>query len=132
MYPARSTLNRGSSIGRPGAVGRDDLTALNVGVVEQRPAEELERLAPGIDELWEAVAVGVLYFPIGEVVAAEDRAQRPASLDQDRVEHLGSRGVVRMLGEVGQNDRSITPFRQIVDQSVLIIVDTVVPLRPGT
>ncbi len=53
------------------------LAALEVGMVEQRPAEELERLAPGIDELGHAVVVGVLHFPVGEIVATEDRPQGP-------------------------------------------------------
>ena len=66
-------------------------------MVEQGPAEELERLAPGVDELGQAVAVGVLDFLVGELVAAEDRAQRPAPLDQDGVEHLRPGGVVRVV-----------------------------------
>ena len=79
----------------------DLLAALDVGMVEQRPAEELERLAPGVDELGQAVAVGVLDFPVGEVVAVEDRAQRPAALDQEGVEHLGPGGGVLVVVEVG-------------------------------
>ena len=55
----------------------DDLPPLAVGVVEERPAEELERLAPCVHELGQAVAVGVLDLVLGEVVAVKIEPSGP-------------------------------------------------------
>ena len=74
-------------------------------MVEERPAEELERLAPGVDELGHAVAVGVLHFPVGEIVGTEDRAQGARATHQEGVEHLGPGGDVRVVLQTGRDLR---------------------------
>ena len=48
-------------------------------MIKERPPKELKWLAPRIDELGQAVAVGVLYLAVRELIAAEDRAPNGGS-----------------------------------------------------
>ena len=95
-------------------------------MIEDRPAEELERLAPGVDEFGKAVAVGVLHFAFGEVILVEHRAPRPLPFDQDGVEHLGPGGVVRVVQMKGRREPGGAPFRLLVDQVIPVVVDGVI------
>src|SRR5205807_3046008 len=58
------------------------------GDVMDRPAVELERVAPGVDELGQAVAIRVPYLTVSEVVAVEHAPVRTEALHQDRVHHF--------------------------------------------
>ena len=68
-----------------------------------RPAVELERLAPGVDEFGESVAVGIAHLVLGELIAVEEAAQRAHAFDQQGVHGLGARRLVRVALEPPQD-----------------------------
>ena len=103
---------------------------LQVGMEEDRPAVELERLAPGINELGKAVAVGVADLAVGEVVAVEGAAERPLAFDEQGVKRLGPGrlGLVG-LGETGPVGGGEPGLRCFVDQAVAVVIDPVIAGR---
>src|SRR5262249_16774854 len=105
----------------------DILPALQIGVIQHGPTEELERLAPRVHKFGQSVAVGVPHLTVGKRIATEDRAPRPDPLDQYRVKSLRSCSVVRMVRlECRKVPRT---FIEVVNEPVAVAVHTVITNR---